>query len=82
VPEFIDPVFRKTSPKRLFSVIQNERFGLVFAKTGFIISSKGKCYVHRAIKSKFLKISKMAFLPIPAGGDVVTGRSKNIYSWA
>ncbi len=38
VPEFIDPVFTKTSPKRSFSVIQNERFGLVFAKTGSIIS--------------------------------------------
>jgi hypothetical protein len=38
VPEFIDPVFPKTGPKRSFSVIQNERFGLVFAKTGSIIS--------------------------------------------
>ncbi len=38
VPEFIDPVFPKTSPKRSFSVIQNERFGLVFSKTGSIIS--------------------------------------------
>ncbi len=38
MPEFIDPVFTKTSPKRSFSVIQNERFGLVFAKTGSIIS--------------------------------------------
>jgi hypothetical protein len=38
VPEFIDPVFTKTSPKRSFSVIQNERFGLVFAKTVSIIS--------------------------------------------
>ncbi len=38
VPEFIDPVFVKTSPKRSFSVIQNERFGLVFEKTGSIIS--------------------------------------------
>jgi hypothetical protein len=38
VPEFIDPVFVKTSPKRSFSVIQNERFGLVFVKTGSIIS--------------------------------------------
>ncbi len=37
MPEFIDPVFTKTSPKRSFSVIQNERFGLVFAKTGSII---------------------------------------------
>ncbi len=41
VPEFIDPVFTKTSPKRSFSVIQNERFGLVFAKTGSIILGIG-----------------------------------------
>jgi hypothetical protein len=38
VPEFIDPIFTKTSPKRSFSVILNERFGLIFAKTGSIIS--------------------------------------------
>ncbi len=38
MPEFIDPVFTITSPKRSFSVIQNERFGLVIAKTGSIIS--------------------------------------------
>ncbi len=37
MPEFIDPVFTKTSPKRSFLVIQNDRFGLVFAKTGSII---------------------------------------------
>ncbi len=42
VPEFIDPVFAKTSPKRSFSVIENERFGLVFAKTGSIISGTGE----------------------------------------
>jgi hypothetical protein len=41
VPEFIDPVFAKTSPKRWFSVIENKRFGLVFAKTGSIISGTG-----------------------------------------
>ncbi len=38
VPKFIDPVFAKTSPKRSFSVIQNEPFGLVFVKTWSIIS--------------------------------------------
>ncbi len=38
VPEFIDPVFAKTSPKRSFLVIENERFRLVFAKTGSINS--------------------------------------------
>jgi hypothetical protein len=44
VPEFIEPVFAKTSPKgpkHSFSVIENERFGLVFAKTGFINSGTG-----------------------------------------
>jgi hypothetical protein len=34
VPEIIDPVFAKTSPNCSFSVIENERFGLVFTKTG------------------------------------------------
>jgi hypothetical protein len=38
VPEFIDPVFAKTNPKSSFSVIENERFGRVFAKIGSIIS--------------------------------------------
>ena len=38
VPEFIDPVFAKTSPKRSSSITENERFGLVFAKTGSINS--------------------------------------------
>jgi hypothetical protein len=45
VPEFIDPVFVKTRPKRSFSFIQNERFGLVFVKTGSIISGKGDEYI-------------------------------------
>jgi hypothetical protein len=33
VPEIIDPVFDKTSPKRSFSMTDYERFGLVFTKT-------------------------------------------------
>jgi hypothetical protein len=41
VPEFIDPVFVKTSSKRSFSVIENERIGLAFTKTGSIISGTG-----------------------------------------
>ncbi len=41
VPEFIDPVFAKTSPKRSFLVIENKRFGLVFAETGSINSGTG-----------------------------------------
>jgi hypothetical protein len=38
VPEFIDPVFGKTSPIRSFYMTENERFGLVFPKTGSINS--------------------------------------------
>ncbi len=33
MPEIIDPVFAKTSPKRSFSMTEYERFGLVFTKT-------------------------------------------------
>ncbi len=38
VPEFIDLVFAKTSPKRLFSITEKDRFGLVFVNTGSINS--------------------------------------------
>jgi hypothetical protein len=41
VPEFIDPVFAKKSP---FSVLENEHFRLVFAKTGSINSDAGLDY--------------------------------------
>ncbi len=41
VPEFIDPVFTKTSPKRSFSLNRKRAFWLVFVKTGSIISGKG-----------------------------------------
>ncbi len=33
LPQFIDPVFVKTSPQRSFSITENDHFGLVFAKT-------------------------------------------------
>jgi hypothetical protein len=41
VPEFIDLDF--TNPKRSLSVIENERFGLVFAKNGSLNSDTGLC---------------------------------------
>jgi hypothetical protein len=41
VPEIIDPVFAKTSPKRSFCMTENERFELVFVKTGSINSGAG-----------------------------------------
>ncbi len=40
MPEFIDPRFRENKPKTLV-FIENERFGLVFAKTVSIISGTG-----------------------------------------
>ncbi len=36
VPEFIDTIFVKTSPKHSFSIVENQRFVLVYAKTGSI----------------------------------------------
>ncbi len=42
VPEFIDPRISEKKPKRSYSVIENERFGLVFTKTGSIISGTGR----------------------------------------
>jgi hypothetical protein len=41
VPEFIDHVFAKTSLKRSFLMTKNERFRLVFVKTGSINSGTG-----------------------------------------
>jgi hypothetical protein len=41
VPEFIDPVFAKTSQNARFLLSENERFGLVFVKTGSINSGTG-----------------------------------------
>ncbi len=42
VPEIIDPVFAKTSQNARFLLSENERFGLVFVKTGSINSGTGK----------------------------------------
>ncbi len=53
VPEFIDPVFAKTSPKRSFLMTENERFGLVSEKSGSINTGTellSQCH-SRAVKS-------------------------------
>ncbi len=42
VPEIIDPVFVKTSQNARFLLSENERFGLVFVKTGSINSGTGE----------------------------------------
>jgi hypothetical protein len=44
VPEIIDPVFAKTSQNARFLLSENERFGLVFVKTGSINSGTGRYY--------------------------------------
>ncbi len=41
VPEIIDSVFAKTSQYARFLLSENERFGLVFVKTGSINLGKG-----------------------------------------
>ncbi len=41
MPEIIDPVFAKTSKNARFLLSENERFGLVFVKTGSINSGIG-----------------------------------------
>ncbi len=38
MPEIIDPVFAKTTQYARFLLSENERFGLVFVKTGSINS--------------------------------------------
>ncbi len=58
VPEFIDPVFTKTSPKRSFSLNRKRAFWLVFVKTGSIISGTGH----------FLRVSTLAIFK-PKKGD-------------
>jgi hypothetical protein len=44
VPEFIDPVSAQTSPKLTISMTENERFGLLLAKTGSKNSGAGLAF--------------------------------------
>jgi hypothetical protein len=48
VPEIIDPVFAKTSQNARFLLSENERFGLVFVKTGSINSGTAS-YANRLV---------------------------------
>jgi hypothetical protein len=59
VPEIIDPVFAKTSQNARFLLSENERFGLVFVKTGSINSGTG--------------VSSLILFPLFAAGVVDTG---------
>jgi hypothetical protein len=51
VPKIIDPVFAKTSQNARFLLSENERFGLVFVKTGSINSGTG---LHKRLKIRAL----------------------------
>ncbi len=66
MPESIDPVFVKTSPKRSFLIIENNRFGLVVAKTGSINSGTRRPYTAGGRKEYTL--------------DVYTAGSRNEYT--
>jgi hypothetical protein len=64
VPEFIDPVFTKTSPKRSFSLNRKRAFWLVFAKTGSIISGTGVYgYVELTVMAKVVRPRRQKFGP-------------------
>jgi hypothetical protein len=56
VPEFIDPVFTKTSLKRSFSLNRKRAFWLVFAKTGSIIS--GTAYMF-PLRNLFITVRRL-----------------------
>ncbi len=60
VPEIIDPVFAKTNQNACFLVSENERFWLVFVKTGSINSGTGKAVSLRA--NSFFKKKRLATL--------------------
>jgi hypothetical protein len=56
VPEIIDPVFTKTSQNARFLLSENERFGLVFVKTGSISSGTDNCSFRKYLwMSEYIK---------------------------
>jgi hypothetical protein len=74
VPEIIDPVFVKTSQNARFLLSENERFGLVFVKTGSINSGTELCIpvdqvlvVHLPLPELCIQVGKVLVfhLPIP-----------------
>jgi hypothetical protein len=71
VPESIDPVFaRKKTPKRSLSVIENKRFGLVFAKTGSINSGTG-CRVNQRVQRSSVVSAPGCFTAAPGSHKII-----------
>ncbi len=66
VPELKDPLFAKTSPKLSFSVNINERFGLVFAKTGSINSGTAQAWRMQSVLGGQLPSSSLVFFYLDA----------------
>jgi hypothetical protein len=71
VPEFIDPVFRKTSPKRSFSLNRKRAYWLVFAKTGSIISG--------TVQSGPIQYVQLYMMPVPEFIDPVLGMKMIVF---
>ncbi len=76
MPEFIDLVFAKISPKRSFPVIENERFGLVFAKTGSVKFKFG----HRRDGSWVVRLLAMAALWVRIQTSLKNTNGRHIHS--
>ncbi len=80
MPEFIDPRFRENKHKTLVFSHRNERFGLVFAKTGSIISSTALYLLYkRAVWQKFSTpgISELSVQNVRDSGEMLSiDRSK------
>jgi hypothetical protein len=60
------PSIHENKPKTLVSVIENERYGRVFAKTGSIISGTGPPYPNPrfgCVRTKLFKYLKLFILP-------------------
>jgi hypothetical protein len=60
-PEIIDPVFAKTSQNARFLLSENERFGLVFVKTGSINSGTAGSEFLKALISEHGRFYIMFF---------------------
>ncbi len=64
VPEIIDPVFAKTSQNARFLLSENERFGLVFVKTGSINSSTVVSLKIQYMSQNNWNIAKLDFISV------------------
>ena len=72
VPEFIDQVFAKTSPKRSFSMTEYERFRLVFTKTR--VYKFGHCFQSENCSAQTR--TKIGHLRKPPGVEMIPCRRK------